>query len=418
MMRILLNQIKRIKWLKKTLKRLYQIFFYSISKKVKVNGDLFCINPNDGYEYFFGYYDKSPWDITDKYILGMRVKNAHEKPASKEIAQIVMFNSEDEYNMEILSNTTSWNSQQGAMLQWLGPDFRRLIIFNDFRNGKYCSVIYDVLSKKEVKIIDLPIYEVDKDGNFAYSIDFNRLNTFRPGYGYSNSEDATRNIKVPNGSAIKKINLETGKVEELINYSSLVEHETNKSMKNAFHKINHLMISPNGEKMIFLHRWYKNKIKYSRLILIDIKSKKMKNLSDEEFVSHCYWKDNDYIIGYMRKDGTDGYYLINVNNGYYQHILQELKSDGHCSYSFDNKYIITDTYPNKKRMMKVFLCNELECSTILEVFSPFKYDNDVRCDLHPRWNHLNSKICIDSTHSGKRGLYLINIEDNYKEVLK
>lgn len=43
------------------------------------------------------------------------------------------------------------------------------------------------------------------------------------------------------------------------------------------------------------------------------------------------------------------------------------------------------------------------------VFAPFKYDNDTRCDLHPRWNHAGNRICFDSVFEGHRGLYVIDV---------
>jgi predicted HAD superfamily hydrolase len=102
----------------------------------------------------------------------------------------------------------------------------------------------------------------------------------------------------------------------------------------------------------------------------------------------------------------------------------ELNTDGHCSYSPDGNFIITDTYPNRKRIASVYLCTEEDNHSrrIARVFMPFRYDNDCRCDLHPRWNHMGDKICIDSVHEGKRGLYVVGlvqdlhtkIEDEYR----
>jgi glycosyltransferase involved in cell wall biosynthesis len=95
----------------------------------------------------------------------------------------------------------------------------------------------------------------------------------------------------------------------------------------------------------------------------------------------------------------------------YKMYWPDLRTDGHCSYSPDGKFIITDTYPNRKRLASVYLCTEEDnCSRrIARVFAPFKYDNDCRCDLHPRWNHKGDKVCIDSVHGGKRGLYIVKI---------
>ena len=50
-----------------------------------------------------------------------------------------------------------------------------------------------------------------------------------------------------------------------------------------------------------------------------------------------------------------------------------------------------------------------EPKTITKVFSPFKYDNDTRCDLHPRWNRKGDMICFDSVFEGHRGLYIVKV---------
>lgn len=94
----------------------------------------------------------------------------------------------------------------------------------------------------------------------------------------------------------------------------------------------------------------------------------------------------------------------------------QLNTDGHCSYSPDGRYIITDTYPNRKRIASVYLCTENggengKLKRIARVFSPFRYDNDCRCDLHPRWSRDGRMVAIDSIHEGRRGLYVIPVED-------
>ena len=44
-------------------KRVYQYTGYALSRnKIKSEGELVRLTPDDGMEYFFGYYDKCPWD--------------------------------------------------------------------------------------------------------------------------------------------------------------------------------------------------------------------------------------------------------------------------------------------------------------------------------------------------------------------
>jgi hypothetical protein len=67
----LLERFPRIKC---ALKRVYQWTMYSLERdKIKAEGEIRRISPDDGYEYFFGYYDQSPWDGTGRYILPLRV---------------------------------------------------------------------------------------------------------------------------------------------------------------------------------------------------------------------------------------------------------------------------------------------------------------------------------------------------------
>ena len=121
------------------------------------------------------------------------------------------------------------------------------------------------------------------------------------------------------------------------------------------------------------------------------------------------------ILSFLRKNSTgDHYYLMKDQTQNYQLYWPELNTDGHCSYSPDNKWIITDTYPNRKRLTSVYLCKEDGyCKRIARVFAPFRYDNDCRCDLHPRWSRDGEKVCIDSVHEGKRALYVIPV-DSFK----
>ena len=35
-------------------------------------------------------------------------------------------------------------------------------------------------------------------------------------------------------------------------------------------------------------------------------------------------------------------------------------------------------------------------------------NSDIKCDLHPRWNRANTRLCIDSTHNGIRQCLIID----------
>ena len=85
----------------------------------------------------------------------------------------------------------------------------------------------------------------------------------------------------------------------------------------------------------------------------------------------------------------------------------DLISDGHPSFSPDGTKVVTDTYPDRTRLSSIYCMNGDTVKRIARVFTPFKYDNEVRCDLHPRWNRKGTEICFDSVFEGQRGLYVV-----------
>ncbi|CAM4009297.1 hypothetical protein [Alkalicoccus chagannorensis] len=402
------SYLSKFPLVKKAMKRVYQFSMYAISKKVKYEGDLVRVTPDDDFEYFFGYYDKSPWDATDRYMLCLRVKDTTKSVAPKEPADIILIDTEKDNEIKIIGKTNTWNVQQGCMLQWLGPDHESRIIYNDFRDSEYCSIIYD-LNTGEQTVVSKPVYSVSPDGRTAITLDFSRLHRMRPGYGYSNKADFTEGVMCPDATCIWKIDLTNGVINPILQYTDFYDFEHKEEMKNAEHKVNHLMLNPSGNRFIVLHRWYLGNKKFTRLVSSTIDGTDMYNLLDDGMVSHCNWKNDEEVIAYAnKKDSGNGYYLIKDQTHSIHQIWDELTQDGHPSYSPDGKKAITDTYPDRARVCKLYVMDGKQEEIAAKVFAPFKYDNDFRCDLHPRWNRKSTSICVDAVFEGKRNLYKIN----------
>lgn len=401
------NILNKAPSIKKIVKRAYQLTMYAIFPKIKSEGDIVRITPKDDYEYFFGYYDKSPWDASDRYMLCLRVKDTIKSVAPKEAADIVLIDTQENNSYEVIAKTDTWNIQQGCMLQWLGPNCSERIIFNDFRGGKYCSVIFNIKSREE-RVIDMPVYSVSNDGKYALTLDFSRLHRLRKGYGYSNLPEITADEKLPDNPCIWKINLETGETKPVFKYTDFANFEPRPEMNGAEHKVNHIMLNPSGDRFMVLHRWFNGTQKCTRLVTANIDGDELFNLSDDNMTSHCFWKSDDEILAYAHKKETgNGYYLMKDKSDKYTQVWSDLISDGHPSYSPDGSMVVTDTYPNRSRVASVYVIKKDNIKTVARVFAPFKYDNDLRCDLHPRWNRAGDKICFDSVFEGKRGLYVV-----------
>lgn len=418
-------QLNKYPAVKKVIKRAYQRTMYAISPKIKSEGNITRISPDDKeHEYFFGYYDKSPWDITDRYMLCLRANDTWSDVSPKETADILLIDTEkkedDKDRVKKIAETRAWNVQQSCMLQWLGPDFSSRVLYNDYRDGKYVSVILTFATMEE-KVITAPVYSVSADGRFALTLDFSRLYNLRPGYGYYNVSEKTKGVALPDTTAIWKVDLETGEVTEFLKYTDFANFQPRSEMQEAgaVHKVNHIMLSPSGKRFMVLYRWFIGERKYTRLITCNVDGTNMYVLSDDDMVSHCFWKDDEHIIAFenKKKSGT-GYYLMKDKTQEYVHCWPEMTGDGHPSYSPDRSLVVTDSYPDRARMASLRVINadieKNDVKVVAKVFAPFKYDNDTRCDLHPRWNHAGDKICFDSVFEGHRGLYIVDVS-NYKK---
>ncbi len=399
--------------LKKSIKKSYQKTNYLFHKKkykfksnFKINK---CVYKN--FETFFGYYDKSPVNFDNQFtIYHASELNTQELPNPDIPIEIVLFNLVKNKVVRTFK-TNSYNWQQGAKLQWI--DNNRFI-FNDYdkQKARYISKIVDTDNKDIEKIIDYSIYDVYND--FALTLDFDRLNVLRPDYGYRNRTE-NFNIFDNKNDGIFCIDFKNNTSKLIISIDTVIKLHYKENMEKARHWFNHIMISPNGNKFIFLHRWCIGNRKLDALIVSDINGNNVKCLVDDGMVSHCFWNGDKEIVSFMRdKQLGDRYYLIDIESSK-RRILGEgiidKFGDGHPSI-YRNK-IIFDTYPNKSRMKELYLFN-MDNNRLIklgEFFESLKYYGETRCDLHPRWNFHGEKIFFDSVHTGKRKLYSISIKN-------
>lgn len=407
-------QLNKYPAVKIVVKRIYQLLMYWLSPKIKSEGNIVRISPEGKGEYFFGYYDKSPWDSTGRYVLCMHSDDTWSEADATRSAEIVLIDTHNDNAVRTIATTETWNVQQGCMAQWLGPDFKSRILYNDMTDGAYCSKILNLEDGSET-ILQMPVYSVSADGKTALSLDFSRLHNLRPGYGYAMLEERTKDTSLPDATAVWKIDLETDEVVNLLTYKDFASFNPRPEMllPETVHKVNHLMLSPDGKRFMVLYRWFCGQRKYTRLITCNTDGSDMFLLSDDDMVSHCYWKNNREIVAFENKHGEGtGYYLMRDKTSEYRRLWKDISNDGHpsCSPSDENVFVF-DTYPDKTRVqeLKIGNVNYDKPDVVARVFSPFRYDNDTRCDLHPRWDRDGKRICFDATFEGYRGVYVVNM---------
>jgi hypothetical protein len=90
-----------------------------------------------------------------------------------------------------------------------------------------------------------------------------------------------------------------------------------------------------------------------------------------------------------------------------------LTCDGHMTYSPDEQWILTDTYPDRETRLQALMLYRPADKKLVELGKFYMREvprGDFRCDLHPRWNRAGTQVCIDSLYLGdQRQLHVLNI---------
>ena len=405
--------------------------------------------------YFFGYYDKSPLDLNSQKLLALEVNFINRLPIDGDIASIGYFDLKDKSPEFIkLSETKTFNFQQGCMVQWLGPEFDREIIYNDIENNKFVSIILDI-ETKERKVFPFPVYSVSKDGDYALCIDFERHFYCRPGYNYQGIENPVKNKSIVDNDGIWKLNLKNKKIENIIDLAFLIENYFISNMVNATHYLEHMMINPSGTRFAFLHRWQMEEGGiYDRIFTADLDGNNLYLLNDSGRVGHYCWKNDDEILMYggllnsintLRKNKNllkylfkpllpiyhkfiqdtsriskvltgDSYLILSDKTNIKLKVANEISAeDGHPSFISNNSNIfITDTYPrNQNNNTATLISYDLSLNKkvlLAELNSiPECDETGWRCDLHPKCSLNGKNIIIDTMDSGSRGIYVYKI---------
>jgi len=361
--------------------------------------------------HFFGYYDKFPWDATGRYLLALGTSFIDRPPTPEDSVRIGMVDLTSGEGT-LLDETFAWNWQQGTHLQWLGTAPDRLIIYNMREGDRYISVIRDVHSG-ETRKLPRPIYAVSRDGKQAVTLNFSRVHRHRPGYGYNGVPDAWESDPRPAEDGIYYMDLETGENRLIISVDQIANLDPQATMANTSHWFNHLQFNHDGSRFIFLHRWKVPPGWRTRLFTAAPDGSDICCVNPHEMTSHFDWRSSTQILAWARQPGIGDRYFLFTDQTDQAEVMGDgiLTTDGHCSYSPDGRWVLTDTYPNKehKRTLLLYRPEDQRRVDIGRFYSPPEVSGEIRCDLHPRWNRDGTQVCFDSVHEGDRQMYVIDV---------
>lgn len=381
------------------------VHFPKVSEPVQITSD-------EKEHLFASYYGINSFSASQKYVTVLETTLDDRLPTVNDPATLGLVNIETK-EFTPVAETRTWNFQQGCMAHWLGTSPDSLIIYNDLREGKYVSIILNVHTKEEVKIIDYPVAAVSPDGKTAISINFSRIKLTRRGYAYpGEGQDPLENVQLPENDGLFLVDLETGKATLIVSIKE-VQDKIHPFQPEDLVYFNHVLYSDDGSKVFWLARTKPNWATTSLTANID-GTNIQKCFPDGWGGSHFDWlNDDELMVTAIYNAEQYAHILFTVGEDNYKRLGKGLLDfDGHGTFSPDGKWMVTDTYPSENREQKIFLM-DMETEAVLPLGrfrQPEKYQRNMRCDIHCRWSPNGDLIGFNSTHNGSRQVYIMKIQ--------
>lgn len=410
--RLVYSLVKRNRRVKELLKYIYQLMYYPFALiKPKINSKFKVIASEKGY---FGFHDRPSINA-----IGELICHEHKEPelVSEDNPVRIFIKNIHSGRMIYEIFTSCYSAQQGSLVTWMDND---RIIFNNSSSGNPVTQIVNIRTGR-VRCIDGHYFSVSSCNKFLVMVNFCRFGTGLSGYGYnidyneSIIEDSLKSK--PSGSdlsSLKIYDLEKSLIINEITLSSCLKKSTGLDLDGYFY-FSHSKFNKDSSGFYFLLRSSNINRNTSQLFYFSITSLDLISLDTHGMVSHLTWLDNRTILAYSnsQKSNADAYHVYDVINGNVNDVFSsELYQDGHPVEIRDDIFI-TDTYADKLRRQYLYYCDvkNNEIDIILDVFTPFKFMNLTRVDLHPRISLCGNYLTIDTSFKGYREQLVLEIKD-------
>ena len=372
-----------------------------------------CLS-DDNNHVFFGYYDRSPSDITIGKLISCYKSNdsSWNSGLGQSSIYISTLNTHSQsvfLRSEWITNTYAWNTQQGSLCSWLSPDS---FIFNDLINPS-CNgfeesrAVVANLALSSFTRLPISFQALSPDASRFCSIPILQLSKLRKDYGYMNLNLCQDNSL----DVLQEYTFSSNKVSTLVTYDDVCKLIPSIHL-SKIHKFNHCCYSPDSTRLAFMSRFIDSRGKHSYLFCLDLQDLSLSICHRGPIVSHYCWVSNDSLMVWGSHPNfgstvTSNSYSIVSSKGellddFSDSMISSLP-DGHPSLHSSGRYIITDTYQDIYGQQHLYLIDlNLRSFVCLASFNThLSFSPYTRTDLHPRFLGKSNFFSIDIQHVGR-----------------
>lgn len=404
--------------IKKAIKTIYQGIFDLLPRK----SELLPVEYDYREGYYFGFHDVSPLSMDESKCLAHKVPFDGRMPQIGESIEVGFFNLENGKfgDFHKIAESFAWNFHKGCRLQWIDENN---VIYNTAVGEKLISESKNIVTD-EISRYEYPIDAIFYNGDALLATNFcyERLNRCMPGYGYAVNDGDTEDA-APSDSGLFLVDLKKNTRKMLVSLNELASSVGKEYSVGYTHFVTHTEFSQDGNYVAFLYRaapiGQEGKDMHKTWILVyDLQNEKVITLPTQQSGSHYVWNSKNQIIASCVIDGRSCHVLYDLADPEKYKIIagDVLNSDGHQTFISDDVFM-TDTYPDRRRMSKLFVVNIKNNSTkmIADVYSPKQFQTKdvhchIACDLHPRVSPSKRYVSFDSPRTGKRALYIMGLK--------
>lgn len=375
-----------------------------------------------GAHYLFGYYDRCPWSPDGRHHLALRIPHQDHLPRRDETATVCVIDLEDGERIRDLATTAAWNHQQGSMTHWL-PNEPGRVVFNDREDDRVFARVVD-LDGGEVRRLPRPVYCLDPAGRLAASLDFARIP--RRGYSYALPDPSRAGgDPFPDDDGLWIMDVASGDAQLICSYADLraVHPHPDHLDGGAFCWLNHAIFNCDGSRVMVLLRYElgEHRRRMTYLYTMDPDGGDLRCAFDQSRwgaggVTHQMWgrTPDELLVDADYAQRGDGAFTVfaDADRPIFREVAPGSLAHGHQTFSPDGRWLVTDTYPRDGiQYLKLARVADGFEHPLAEMRHPAPPagENDLRCDLHPRWRADGGALSIDSIDDGWRRIYLVDL---------